>query len=374
MVHVCSAHPADDGRVFRRACVSLAEAGYEVHLIARSSETSPFVRDGVHIHPVPWCREQLKRMARRGAIARMAADLKPDLFHVHEPELLGATISVARSKPVVYDVHESYLDVLMDRAWIPKPIRPLVRRAWDLRERALLAKCAAVVPVTDVVAARYLPLHRTVVVVANYPELRDLLALPTVERDGRTCVFTGTIHANRGLHQAVSAVSLLRRRGLDVPLVIAGSATPEFLRGLTDHARDGGVVDLVTYKGILPRSEAIAVANAASIGLVPHLPYGNNLAAWPVKMMEYMALGLPIVYSSLPSHEMIAAGRGLGISVDAQSPEALADAIQSLITDGELARTMGEAGRSAARSLFNWEAEKGKLIALYTELLSSSPR
>ncbi len=74
---------------------------------------------GVFVHPLPESGSRWDRFARRFEVARMAADLKPDLFHVHEPELLGGVIARAQSKPVIYDVHESYLDVLQEREWVP---------------------------------------------------------------------------------------------------------------------------------------------------------------------------------------------------------------------------------------------------------------
>src|SRR5271157_89469 len=147
--HVCSGHSEDDGRVFHRQCVTLAEAGYEVHLIARSARHEAYSNRAVSIHPLPDPKSRQERLARRWSVARMAASLCPDLYHVHEPELLGPVLAVAGPHPVIWDVPESYLDVLMDRHWIPKWARPVVRTAWDIRERQLVRRCAGVVVVTD---------------------------------------------------------------------------------------------------------------------------------------------------------------------------------------------------------------------------------
>jgi hypothetical protein len=125
--HVCNAHSVDDGRVFHRACVSSADAGYEVHLFAAGDGTEAYCHRGVTIHPLPKCHSRTERLVRRSRVAQMAADLEPDLFHVHEPELLGSVIRFAKSRPVIYDVHESYLDVLKERDWIPKWLKPFAR-------------------------------------------------------------------------------------------------------------------------------------------------------------------------------------------------------------------------------------------------------
>ncbi len=111
--HVCNGHTVDDGRVFHRACCALAKAGYEVHLLAQGSGTKTYEEKGVIIHPLPECGSKNgSGTARASLVAQLAADLKPDLFHVHEPDLLGPVIARAGSRPVIYDVHESYLDML----------------------------------------------------------------------------------------------------------------------------------------------------------------------------------------------------------------------------------------------------------------------
>ena len=221
--HICSGHSIDDSRVFHRSCSTLASAGYDVHLIARGKQLETFICKGVVVHSLPAPPNRALRIWERTQIADLARRLNPDLYHVHEPELLGPVISRRDSRPVVWDVHESYLDVLMNRAWIPAAIRPLARGLWDLRERILLRQCAGVVAATESVAARYKGLGVRVEVVANFPQLSRFESFEEyLPRDGRTCVFVGGLSKDRGLHQAILALSILRKRGLDVPLLFAG--------------------------------------------------------------------------------------------------------------------------------------------------------
>ena len=174
--------------------MSLAAAGYDVHLIAASERSEAYRLQDVTIHPLAICSSRQKRFARRSRVAQMAADLKPDLFHVHEPELLGSTIAHAGSRPVVYDVHESYLDILMERDWVPSGAKPIVRIFWDMWERHLINQCAAVVTATDHIAERYIPLHRRVVAIRNFTDVSfETPETALADRDGRTCVFAGTI-------------------------------------------------------------------------------------------------------------------------------------------------------------------------------------
>lgn len=365
--HLCNAHPADDSRVLHRMCVSLSSAGHEVHLLAVSDRTRPYQVHGVTIHPLAACSSRSQRFRRRARVAEIAADFRPDLFHVHEPELLGPTIARAGSRPVVYDVHESYLDILTERDWIPSAIRPMARTAWDRWERRLVAKCAAIVAATDYITERYLPLHPNVIPIRNFADVSaQACTVDSAARDDRTCVFAGTILPNRNLHNSIRALGLLKRRGVRARLWVAGKwSSDRYREGILDLARHEDVDEQVQNFGLLPRSEAIALQASGSIGLVNFLPTPNIVHSLPIRMLEYMALGLPLVYSDLPGFKRIAGSVGAGIAVDPNRPDQTADAIASLISDPKLAREMGQAGMRGVREQFNWKSEEKKLLELY---------
>src|SRR5262249_15335011 len=185
------------------------DAGYEVHLNGPSSRTGTFRLRGVTMHPLPKWRSRRDRLWARFRVARLSQQLAPDLFHVHEPELLGPVLSLAGSRPVVWDVHESYLDLLSERAWIPRWLRPHAAHLWNLREQHWVGRCAGVIVVTEAIAERYYRLHPNVRVVANYPSWSEIEQLPAAVRDGRTCVFAGLLSPERGLSQLLQALALL---------------------------------------------------------------------------------------------------------------------------------------------------------------------
>jgi glycosyltransferase involved in cell wall biosynthesis len=374
--HICNVHPVDDTRVFYRTCVALADAGYEVHLFAVGKQAEAYCDRGVFIHSLPECQSRRKRFARRYQVAQMAANLKPDLFHVHEPELLGAVIASARSRPVIYDVHESYLHILIERDWIPQWTKSFVRLAWDRWERRLVRRCTGIVAVTEPIAQRYYQFHRKVEIVANYPDLLGIDDLPPITRDGRTCVFVGAISPSRGLPQVFAALAILKGRGLAIPFKLAGPAVSDnYLRSLWDEADRLGIQELVDYYGVLSRQEAMLLQQKASIGLVPYLPVAtNNVLSLPNKLVECMALGLPVVFSDFPNYRKVAGANGAGIAVDPNNPEQIANAIEQLVCNPDLARQMGEAGRRAVCEQFNWNVERVKLLDLYQDILGTSDR
>ena len=316
-------------------------------------------------------------MAHRSRVAARAAALKPDLFHVHEPELLGPVIARAGSTPVIWDVHESYLDVLAERKWIPAVRRePAARLAWNWRERRLVARCAGVVVVTERIAKRYRQLHARVDVVANYPDLSRLVGLPPAARDGRTCCFVGGIDPKQGLKEAVSAIAILQRRNLSVPLVLAGRpVSAEYLQWLLTEAKRLGVGASPHLQGVLSKSEAIRLQNQASIGLVPYLPLGEQHGG-----NAEQAPGIDGARPSRSSTRIFRATRrwlapiGRASPSIRRDPERIADAIEYLVKNPESAREMGENGQRGIREQFNWSVERDKLLDLYRNILGEPGR
>lgn len=368
--HVCNDHSVDDARVFHRACCELARVGYEVHLFAQGKETKTYEEHGVIIHPLTEPGSRMQRYARASRVAQLAADLKPDLFHVHEPDLLGAVISRAGSRPVLYDVHESYLDLVNENNWMPSWLKPFVRTAWDQWERRLVKRCAGIVTVTETIAKRYKSLNSNVCVVANFPDWQSMDDTSPVQRDGAACVMAGTLSPSRGLPVIFRALALLMQRGLHVRLDLAGRASSEdYLRSLWNEAESLGVRQQVKYHGILSKEGALLFQKKADIGLVTYLPLGNCMKGIPNKLMECMALGVPVVYSHFPNYREIAEKAGAGIMVDPTMPEQIADAIETLVRNPDLARQMGEAGKRAVRERFHWGAERVKLFRLYHQIL-----
>ncbi len=370
---VCNGHPVDDGRVFHRTCKSLVQAGHEVHLLAVGPGSKEYVHEGVTIHPLPDPGSRRLRYARARTVAQKAAALQPDVFHVHEPDLLGPILSRAGSRPVIYDVHESFLDVLSERAWMPKWARSITRCVWDHLERRLVRKSAAVVVVTDVIARRYAYLHHNVRVIANYPDVENFDLSCPVEQRGMTCVIAGSITPECGIIQVFRATALLKKRSIDVRLAMAGRPVSDaYLASLLEQAEHLGVRQQVEYQGELSKKDAILFQRTAAIGLAITLPFGNCMAGLPNRLVEAMALGLPVVCSNFPVYREVAGSSDAGILVNPLDPESIADAIEFLVRNPDICREMGENGKRAVRERFNWNLERHKLFEMY-DAISHSP-
>ena len=86
-----------------------------------------------------------------------------------------------------------------------------------------------------------------------------------------------------------------------------------------------------------------------------------------------MAFGIPVLCADFPNLRRIVEGAECGICVDPEKDEEAADAVRYLWEHPEAARRMGERGREAARSTYNWDTQAEKLLRLYDVILSSGP-
>jgi glycosyltransferase involved in cell wall biosynthesis len=363
-VHLTAVHPADDVRIFVKECRTLAAAGYDVHLVAPAPRDE--VIDGVSLHAVPRSGEgRLSRMTGTvRAVYRKAEDLDADIYHVHDPELMPIALLLRRrGKKVVYDSHEHLPQQIRTKPWIPRLLRRPLAMVADHMERAATRSLTAVVTAEPYVQARFIGRAPRVVTVNNYPMLEEF---PPVSADWSTkenaVCYAGSITDLRGAREMLGAIERTKAK-----LLLAGRFSPP---GLEDELSREPGWHRVEFLGQVSRGGLAAMLGRARAGLVVLHPVPNYLDANPTKMFEYMSAGIPVIASNFPAWASIVNDNACGICVDPSSPAAIADAIDWILEHPAEAREMGQNGRRAVESLYNWEAERATLLDLYEELLT----
>lgn len=176
-----------------------------------------------------------------------------------------------------------------------------------------------------------------------------------------TFLLVGLIHPAKGQLEAVEALSLLRRRGLDVRLVIAGDGRDAALR---QRIADLGVGDAVDLKGFV--EDPFPLFHQAHALLM----CSRNEAMGRVTV-EGMACGLPVVgHASGGTLELV--NEGVNGLLYPGGAEALAERMARLVTDPAVARRLGaEAARSAA-GRFSVERYAGEVLEVCRAVLSDA--
>jgi len=366
--HVTTTHIRHDPRVFLKECVSLAQAGHDVHLVIGDGH-GPEQRDGVTIHDMgPRPGSRLGRMWGRARLAgETVAALRPDVVHVHDPELLPIALRCARrGVTTLFDSHEDFPGAIQSRRWIPRPLRRGVSMVYAAYQRRVVRQLSGVVAATPHIAGRFAWLGDRVVCVNNYPFPDEMPPAAEGPRRRQVC-YIGGVSTARGALVVVQALALVP----DARLVICG---PFFEPTLETALRAEPGWAQVEYLGAVDRPTVARVLAESAVGVVTYLPEPNHLEAQPTKLFEYMAAALPVVASDFPHWRQVVAANGAGLCVDPESPEQVALAIRTLLDRPAEARSMGRAGRAAVMAQYNWPVEAGRLAAFYERLTRSIVR
>jgi glycosyltransferase involved in cell wall biosynthesis len=146
-----------------------------------------------------------------------------------------------------------------------------------------------------------------------------------------------------------------------------GDALPR----VRSEASAAGLDGRMTFPGWVPYEELVEWISALDVCVAPEPSNPYNDSCTSLKVMEYMALGRPIVAFDLPEHRR-SAGEA-AVYVPSGDERAMARAIADLIEDPARRRRMGEAGRHRVVERLAWTYEAPKLVAAY-ERMMAAPR
>lgn len=110
VVHMTTVHHPMDTRIFHKECASLANAAYDVTLIATDHPDLDRVKPAFKLIKLKKAANRWVRMTKNSWQAyRLAKQLEADVYHFHDPELIWVGwLLKNKSNHVVYDIHEDY--------------------------------------------------------------------------------------------------------------------------------------------------------------------------------------------------------------------------------------------------------------------------
>ena len=207
-------------------------------------------------------------------------------------------------------------------------------------------------------------------VVRSGPMLERLRTIPAVEslKNGRKYLvgYVGVMGKQEGLDLLLEAVSYivhdLKRDDVHFGLVGGGTSLEEMKR----LAEELNVSDYVTFTGRVPDQELLEMLNTADICVNPDRANAMNDKSTMNKIMEYMALGKPIVQFDLTEGRFSAQGASLYAAKN--DPKDMGDKILQLLDDPEMREKMGTLGYDRVRNELEWKYEEPKLLKAYSDV------
>lgn len=371
IVHLTSVHHPFDRRIFYKQAVSLADAGFEVHLIAPSAEALPVIVDGVYIHAVIKARSKLGRVFGTGfLVTRKAFKILADIYHFHDPELIPWCILLKLvGRRVVMDVHEDYPAQVYGMDWIPRPFRKPVSFIVRGLERLGAAAFNGIVTTDDILGKRFEPLKRKgrVVSAQNYPIINPEVRAQRSHISkyaARRILFLGGLVRARCAQEFIAALEMLD--GLKFEAYVGGNHNEEDILSVFKRSE---AWNKIKYLGRVPASQVDPLMMDSSISINLFSNHPNNYSIRSNRLFEALAAGLPVIVSDFPATKSFVEKHACGIAVDPEDPRAISAAIRRLLSDPGLCIQLGLNGREAVFKDYVWEIQAKKIRDLYEDIL-----
>ena len=176
----------------------------------------------------------------------------------------------------------------------------------------------------------------------------------------------------QGVHLAIEAVQLLRR---DYPaeLFLAGPCRPKERKALFRTIDRLGMASHVNMLGPLSKTELVELLHTSHAVLAPLPPNDRNLeqGCCPLKVLEAMAAGGPLVASDLPVVRALVEPEHEALLVRPGSAKAIKDGLLRLREDSELGVRLSKAARVRVERDFTWQIAGKRLLSCYRDLLEA---
>lgn len=363
VVMLTTVHRATDGRIFHREAKTLADAGLRVCIVGPNPSSEDPGTVSFELLGTP--KTRIKRLKQGWELLKRSLRFRAKLYIFHDPELFGVGLLLAiLGRKVIYDCHENLPMQILQKEWMPRPLRWVLVPAIWMAEWVGARLLAGVIVARDKMFNRF-PRGKTVLV-RNFPRpeaVRILSQGIPVHQRRNIVLYSGGISRVRGIAELVDAFRGDELR--DAELWLAG----EFDDKVFQEELLGALPANARWVGWKAPTEVLELYQHAKLGALLLYPTPSHRHSLPVKLFEYLAAGLPVLATNLP--EFADSLNGCGTLVDPRDSKQIRSAIVRFFSCApEIARMSAEARRRAA-SLYPWEPEGRRLLKFCSGMIAN---
>ena len=192
-----------------------------------------------------------------------------------------------------------------------------------------------------------------------------------IDPEDKVVIYAGRFDERKGIETLVRAVGQDQvKRHENLKLMIVGGYTPQAKDGLEKERIAGivkelGIEDITTFTGQVQHQELSSYYAAADVCVVPshYEPFG-------LVAIEAMASRTPVVASEVGGLKFSVKNESTGLLVPPQNEVALAQALDSILSNPEWAEQLGENARKRVEAKFSWDGVASQLEKQYKFELS----
>ncbi len=340
----------------------IAKVQVEVIVSARALKKEVFLLENILIKKIPEIA-RLNSMPILPTLFFELKKLKADILHFHMPFPMG-DISYLLSGCNIPAVVTYHSDVIKQR------ISNIFYR--PLQNKFLKKAKKIMVTSGQYINSSYvLPHYREKIVVVPFgvdtkfftPNDNDELATRIREKYGeRILLYVGVLRYYKGLYVLIKAM-----KDINAKLIIVGRG--EEWKQLNDLIYREGLTQKIVMEGSVTNFNLLPYYRACDVFVLPSI-YRSE--AFGIVLLEAMACGKPVISTELGTGTSWVNQHGVtGLVVPPKDPKALAEAINTILNDRDLARNMGEAGRKRVLENFTKELMAERVLKVYQEVLGA---
>jgi len=345
-----------------RICTSLSRAGYKVVLVGRKEPAS------IPLEPQSFHQVRLRLLFRKGKLFYLEYNFRLFFYLLfRRMDCICAIdldtlipcyfISALRRIPRVYDAHELFCEM--------KEVvsRPVIYKIWKTVERCFLPAFPDGYTVNGLIAAEFGKMYGVKYeVIRNVPVLQS--TPPPVPADGRFILYQGAVNEGRCFETLIPAM-----QQVDAQLIIYGKGN--FLSRARQMVQDLGLEKKVIFKGPVRPGVLRQLTRTAWCGITLFENKGmSNYYSLANRFFDYMHAGIPQLAMNYPAYKEINNLYTIAVLIDEPDVRQVAAALNSLLNNMDLYKTLQSNCRKASEH-FNWQEEEKKLIRLYQKIFNS---
>jgi glycosyltransferase involved in cell wall biosynthesis len=285
------------------------------------------------------------------------------VFAAAVPKLFGAKI--------ILDVHDLMPELYMckfgagSRHWFVQLITWMERRSVEFAHRAI----AVHVPHRDALIGHGNP-RKKFGVVLNVPDPRLFHRNGHQRTDNKfRLIYHGTVARRHGLEIALRAVHSVKREIPNLEFLVIGRG--DDLERIKHLAGELGLIDCVQFLGTMPTEELPRFLSQADLGIVPLLydPFTRHML--PLKLLEYVGMGIPCIVSETETVRAYFNDEMVRYCKPGDE-RSLAASILELYRHTER-RTLLASNASRFNDAYNWDQERKNYFEMVDSLLTTVP-
>ena len=320
-------------------------------------------------------------------ILEVIAIEKPDVIHAHSPALNGlAALKAGRKSglPVVYEIRAFWEDAAVDHGTCKED--DLRYRLTRKMETHVVKNANAVTTICEGLRADLISRgfeESKFTVIANAVNIEQFNVITLQDKANNTDLaksleltdcdvlgFIGSFYAYEGLDLAITAMPAVLAKNPKARLLLVGGGPQE--QSLKQQVTLLGLEGKVIFTGRVPHSEVGKYYSLVDLLVYPRKAMRLTNLVTPLKPLEAMAQGKPVLASDVGGHKELISDNETGFLFKAGDSVELAERMADLLADENKLNSVLSNGRDYVENVRNWRNSVNNYLPLYQKLTEQS--